>query len=555
METKNRFKRVGFFGLLTLMAGISLASDSASPAGRAVAKQMNERLKTQGANWVAGDYRIGSVVSRSQSDLNFLAGAKEPSAPEVGLLQMGRLDQSTSATTEVLPTHFDWRDRTGLSYMPAIKDQGICGSCVSFAAVDTLEGQLNVARNTPAAQPLFSRQFLFSCGGGACSSGMDMVKAVQFLQDTGVPEEACLPYASGAFGTDVQCATACNDARMRAVQILSSVTPTDGIADVTAIKRALLKGPLLSSIILYEDLLYYKSGVYRQSEGRKLGSHAITLVGWDDSDKAWIVRNSWGSEWGETGYFRIAWDDANALPGRYTWSFNVNPDRNGYAVMASPTSQGVLQGVVKVQVQSSHPAVSRVEWYVAPTIADIVDDHPTARGTVTELLPDRVFSRPEGSGDGSDRSSNKNAWVAMDQFDTTRVPDGRYVMMGRIFYENGVTETVPQEIHVLNGTFEGTLALTSLSEGSQVSGIRKLQVVGTSQPVPYQKLTFVVKNVATGETIRRSTVNVANQTTWQWATKAFPNGNYEVSFEGEAGSNIVRSRPLTVQIFNRPASP
>jgi C1A family cysteine protease len=221
-----------------------------------------------------------------------------------------------------LPTSFDWRDQAGVSYLGGVAAQGECGSCVSFAAVSTLEAQLNIACGTPDRAFALSRQYFFSCGGGNCSSGWKISDAVAYLEDHGVPDEACLPYAAGE-GTDVACDSACDDATNRRVRGVDIERPTVGYVDVPAIKQALLRGPLLANMILFEDLEFYAGGVYRQTTGRQLGSHAIVLVGWNDAEQAWIARNSWGEGWGEQGYFRIAWDD-RTLPGRYTWAFDVD---------------------------------------------------------------------------------------------------------------------------------------------------------------------------------------------------------------------------------------
>ena len=151
-------------------------------------------------------------------------------------------------------------------------------------------------------------------------------KAVEFLVESGTPDEACLPYA----GQDGLCPQACSDADKRSVRLFSFEQPTTGFIDIAKIKAALLKGPLLSSMILYEDLEFYRSGVYRYTTGNKLGSHAIIIVGWSDADRAWIVRNSWGPAWGDKGFFKAAWDDANVVLGRYTWLFDVsNAVRDG----------------------------------------------------------------------------------------------------------------------------------------------------------------------------------------------------------------------------------
>ncbi|KAJ8926213.1 hypothetical protein NQ314_021433 [Rhamnusium bicolor] len=66
-------------------------------------------------------------------------------------------------------------------------------------------------------------------------------------------------------------------------------------------------GPVEAGFTVYEDFLSYKSGVYQHIIGEELGGHAIKILGWgiEDNIPYWLVANSWNSEWGENGYFKI----------------------------------------------------------------------------------------------------------------------------------------------------------------------------------------------------------------------------------------------------------
>lgn len=229
-----------------------------------------------------------------------------------------RLRTTRDSHLEALPERLDWREGNGGPYLTPVSHQGECGACVSVALAATLEATLNLACDTPERPFHLSSQYLHSCGGATCRGGWVLSQAVNFLTQNGIPDASCLPYAN----SDVTCTSACTDARERLVTGVTYERPTTGVIDVPAIKRALLKGPLLANMILFEDLEFYASGVYRHAQGRQLGSHAIVLIGWNDAEKVWIARNSWGDEWGQSGYFQVAWDDAS-LPGRYTWRFDV----------------------------------------------------------------------------------------------------------------------------------------------------------------------------------------------------------------------------------------
>ena len=76
--------------------------------------------------------------------------------------------------------------------------------------------------------------------------------------------------------------------------------------DPEAIKQEIyLNGPVTTFFLAFTDLLYYKSGVYHKTSGEFGGGHAVKIVGWGktETEKYWIIANSWGPEWGMNGYF------------------------------------------------------------------------------------------------------------------------------------------------------------------------------------------------------------------------------------------------------------
>lgn len=60
---------------------------------------------------------------------------------------------------------------------------------------------------------------------------------------------------------------------------------------------------------VYEDFYYYQGGVYQHITGASLGGHCVTIIGYDDQQGCWICKNSWGKQWGEKGFFRIAYGE------------------------------------------------------------------------------------------------------------------------------------------------------------------------------------------------------------------------------------------------------
>ena len=220
-------------------------------------------------------------------------------------------------TDDELPTQWDWRNVDGRNYMSPVKDQGYCGSCWAFAAIGATEGVIAAKEHIPDLDLDLSEQHLLSCSlGGGCELGGLTNIAMSYIADIGVPDDACWEYEA----EKLPCGGTCPDWQTRTATV-------DGWSwvdnDVTQIKLALLDGPVVTSMSLYEDFYSYNSGVYKRSWGAFQGWHAIVIAGWNNADSSWIVKNSWGKYWGESGYFRIKWN--NSAFGRFSIHIDYTP--------------------------------------------------------------------------------------------------------------------------------------------------------------------------------------------------------------------------------------
>jgi len=231
----------------------------------------------------------------------------------------------TPVYAAALPTHFDWSN-----WMTSVKNQGGCGSCVGFAAVGATEAQYRIAANSPGWDVDLSEQHLFSCGGGQCGYGWYISAALNRLRDYGTPDEACFPYTA----QDRSCSGGCADWQSRAFKIASWSWVAN---NPNAVEAALMNGPLVAGFTVYSDFFGYHGGVYHWDHvSQAVGGHAIVIVGYDSNEQYWIVKNSWGSGWGENGYFRIGFREAgienyvasiraSISPTTYTVTFNTDP--------------------------------------------------------------------------------------------------------------------------------------------------------------------------------------------------------------------------------------
>jgi hypothetical protein len=137
---------------------------------------------------------------------------------------------------------------------------------------------------------------------GASCSGWWPGDALGQVQQRGVPDEAAFPYPAGLPGTAV-CHTVA-DRNARAVKIAQF----GAIAGVAQRKEHLTNvGPCSAVIEVFSDFFSYASGIYSHVSGVSEGFHCVLVIGYSETDHCWICKNSWGTGWGDAGYFRIAY--------------------------------------------------------------------------------------------------------------------------------------------------------------------------------------------------------------------------------------------------------
>ncbi|MEE4354833.1 MAG: C1 family peptidase, partial [Desulfococcaceae bacterium] len=278
-------------------------------------------IEESGAQWTAEPNPV-SVLPRE--DRIRKLGAIIPS-------DVGSRAKRTFAMRETLPASFDWRNNNG-NFVTPVKDQGYCGSCWAFATTAALESQVLITSGQSI--PDLSEQIVLSCSeAGSCNGGY-IDTASDFLRDTGTNLETCYPYTE----TDGNCNNACTNWRNSTSRTDSWYEVAHTVADM---KSAVYNsGPVVTTMAVYSDFYSYRQGVYSYTSGYLDGYHAIVIVGWDDSQSCFIVKNSWGTWWGDSGYFRIAYSEVtgNSQFGYWTIAYTKNAPCT-YAI--SPVSDWV----------------------------------------------------------------------------------------------------------------------------------------------------------------------------------------------------------------------
>lgn len=210
-----------------------------------------------------------------------------------------------------LPDSFDWRNVSGINYVSPVRNQGSCGSCYAFSSLAMLESRLQIMTNN-SLKVQFSPQDVVSCSEYAqgCEGGFPYVIAGKYAQDFGVLPEECYPYE----GHDGKCFE--KNCKRYYVADYKYVGGFFGGCNEELMKLDLVKnGPLTVAFEVYPDFMFYKSGIYHHT-GINLRynpfhevNHGVLITGYgidsQTGEKYWIVKNSWGTTWGEQGYFRI----------------------------------------------------------------------------------------------------------------------------------------------------------------------------------------------------------------------------------------------------------
>jgi KDEL-tailed cysteine endopeptidase len=216
-----------------------------------------------------------------------IRGLKAP----VGSYGCGTFSNSASGT----PTSIDWRTKGAVT---TVKDQGQCGSCWTFSSTGAMEGAWAIAKGQLID---LAEQELVDCAGlkygsMGCNGGQ-MEGAFKFIIENGQCAASSYPYTAKD-GTCHSCsavahATSCSD-----------VKPNDQLS----LKAAVAKQPV--AVAIEADTKYFQSysgGVLTSSSCGTSLDHGVLAVGYgeENGQKYWLVKNSWGTSWGEQGYVKI----------------------------------------------------------------------------------------------------------------------------------------------------------------------------------------------------------------------------------------------------------
>ncbi|CAL6069685.1 Cathepsin_B [Hexamita inflata] len=237
-------------------------------------------------------------------DLTWTPGISQYFLDEsIQLSKSQRVNQFSQKTRYVgaPPSSFSW-----LLEMPECMGVGDTAGCIAdwaFSAVGSFSDNRCIT-GKDSSRVAYSEQYMLSCDSqsNGCDGTSSMQNPQNFLKTMGVPTNQCVFYN---YKQQFKCPNTCYDGSK--LDLFKSLSFQDVCSGEESIMNAIQQGTIQTQFNVYTDFMYYMGGIYKHVSGVFENTHIVTLIGFGELNgiKFWVVRNSWGTEWGEKGYFRI----------------------------------------------------------------------------------------------------------------------------------------------------------------------------------------------------------------------------------------------------------
>lgn len=278
--------------LLTTTSGFVLAAGLPAPD----IEELRQQIKENGWSFEVNDDFSRTITPEER--LNLRSGFVMTDADQREMEQHLKIFPMDK---DPLPTSLDWRDVNGIT---PVKNQGSCGSCWAFAATAEMEAFIKIYYGVEMD---LSEQQSVSCNpyGAGCDGGWAAASYYVFQQQ-GAVTESCMPY----LGLDPPGAP-CIQTGMKKYGYVTDYNYIPNSID--QIKTALQYGPVCTGIDASDAFEAYGGGCF--DEISYSTNHLVLIVGYDDrscdEDGAWIIKNSWGPGFGESGYITVKYGAAH----------------------------------------------------------------------------------------------------------------------------------------------------------------------------------------------------------------------------------------------------
>jgi predicted outer membrane repeat protein len=278
--------------LLTTIPGFVLAAGLPAPD----IEELRQQIKDNGWSFEVNDNFSRTITPEHR--LNLRSGF---AMTDADYREMEQHLKIFPMDKDPLPSNLDWRDVGGIT---PVKNQGECGSCWAFAATAELEAFIKIYYGVETD---LSEQQSVSCNpyGAGCDGGWASASYYVFQQQ-GAVTQACMPYLS----MDPPQAPCIQEGQKK----YGYITGYNYISNnVDQIKQALQNGPVCTGINATDAFEAYGGGCFDEISWST--NHLVLIVGYDDrscdDEGAWIIKNSWGPGFGESGYITVQYGAAN----------------------------------------------------------------------------------------------------------------------------------------------------------------------------------------------------------------------------------------------------
>lgn len=219
-----------------------------------------------------------------------------------------------------LPDGWDWRKQDGkhgkINLTTPPRNQHIpqyCGACWAFSSTSALSDRIKMLRGGRWPDVVLSPQMMVNCGPGSCAGGNSHMVYKWLHEKDGVVDETCQPYQAQSKSCTAEhickdcqhngkCHAIANPARYKVEQYGFVKGEHEMMAEIKK------RGPISCRQAVTKAFFAYKGGIFKDTSGDTKPRHATSILGWGKTasgEKYWISRNSWGTYWGEQGYFKI----------------------------------------------------------------------------------------------------------------------------------------------------------------------------------------------------------------------------------------------------------
>jgi C1A family cysteine protease/uncharacterized membrane protein YphA (DoxX/SURF4 family) len=242
-----------------------------------------------------------------------------PTPIDLGHLKSLPVNRSAPQSLTALPSSFDWRTYNKVT---TVKDQGVCGTCWIFGNIASVESRaliidgqsydLSEQNLTVCTDPSYTYLSADRCGAGG-----ELLMAPDTLTKKGARLESAQPYNPVTINTE-----ACNDSITTILRATDWRLVANSPSQTAEIKTAIYNyGPVSATYVVGSGRIFQVNGkyVYYWPNCSEDPNHLVAIVGWDDTvahpsgggSGTFIVKNSWGTSWGNSGYFYLAYGSAN----------------------------------------------------------------------------------------------------------------------------------------------------------------------------------------------------------------------------------------------------